>query len=89
MRLKVGILAALGILGIVAVILYLDYGTVVPCGILRERFRQQAVRDGGGFGGFVATALPDNVLDGMIAAEYGALTPRHCINLLVHGMPHR
>jgi hypothetical protein len=87
MRLTVSILIVLGVLGIAAVVLYLDYGTVAPCGILRERFRQQAVREGGSLGGFVATALPDNVLDGLIAAQYGALSPGHCINLLVNGTP--
>jgi hypothetical protein len=89
MRLIAGIVVALAILGVGAVILYLNYGTVAPCGILRERFRQQAIRDGGSFGGFVATALPDNVLDGMLAAQYGALTPGHCIDLLAHGEPLR
>ena len=87
MRLTVSILAVLGVLGIAALVIYLNYGTVAPCGILRERFRQQAVREGGRLGGFVATAMPDNVLDGMIAAQYGALSPGHCIDLLLHGVP--
>jgi len=45
------------------------------------------VREGGSLGGFIATALPDNVLDGLIAAQYGPLSPGHCINLLVNGAP--
>lgn len=73
--------------GVAATVLYLRYGTVQPCGILRERFRQQMVREGGQLGGFVATAIPDNVLDGLLASQYGALTPGHCINLLVNGQP--
>ena len=87
MRLTISILAILGILGIGALVLYLNYGTVAPCGVLRERFRQQAVREGGRLGSFVATAIPDNVPDGMIAAQYGALSPGHCIDLLAHGVP--
>jgi hypothetical protein len=86
-RLTIAILALLGLLGIAALVLYLDYGTVAPCGILRERIRQQAVREGGQLGSFVATAIPDNVLDGLIASQYGALTPGHCINLVVNGLP--
>ncbi len=87
MRIMLGVLVLLGILGVTVVVIYLDYGTVEPCGVLRERFRQEVVRDGGQLGGFVATAMPDTVLDGLIAAQYGALSPRHCIKLLIDGEP--
>ncbi len=87
MRVIIAILSVIGILSVAALVLYLDYGTVAPCGILRERIRQQAVREGGQLGSFVATAIPDNVLDGLIASQYGALTPGHCINLVVNGLP--
>jgi hypothetical protein len=86
-RIALGILTLIGILAVTAIVIYLDYGTVAPCGILRERIRQQVVSEGGQLGGFVATAMPDNVLDGLIAAQYGALSPRHCISLLVKGEP--
>jgi hypothetical protein len=33
--------------------------------------------------GFVAWAIPDSVLDGIIAAEYGPLIPGRCIGLLL------
>jgi hypothetical protein len=87
---RVVVSAVVGLAVIVAIgagLLYLDYGTVAPCGILRERIRQQAVREGGQLGGFLATALPDNVLDGLIAAQYGALSPGHCVTLLLNGTP--
>jgi hypothetical protein len=87
MRLAISALILLGLVAITGAVLYLDYGTVAPCGILRERFRQQVVREGGQLGGFVATAMPDNVLDGLIASQYGPLSPGHCVSLLVKGAP--
>ena len=75
------------IAGATGVVLYLRYGTVAPCSILRERVRQQATREGGQFGSFIATALPDQVIDGLIAAQYGPLSPGHCIGLLLRGEP--
>ncbi|HUK61409.1 MAG TPA: hypothetical protein VLV50_19415 [Stellaceae bacterium] len=88
MRWLVSILAVLGIVVIGVVVIYLNYGTLDACGILRERVRQQAVREGGQLGSFVATAVPDNVLNGLLAAQYGSLTPGRCIDLLLHGEPH-
>ena len=87
MRLIVGLVIVAGLVGAGALVLYLEYGTVEPCGILRERVRQQAVREGGRLGSFVATAIPDNVLDGLIASQYGALSPGRCIDLIVRGYP--
>jgi hypothetical protein len=87
MRLTVSALILLGIVAITGVVLYLDYGTVAPCGILRERIRQRAVSEGGQLGGFLATAMPDNVLDGLIATQYGPLSPGRCISLLMKGAP--
>ncbi len=76
-------------LGVFASVLYFNYGTVSPCGILRERIRQQAVREGGQLGSFIVTAIPDNILDGLIAAQYGPLSPGRCVSLVVHGMPEK
>lgn len=87
MRVAIGALALVAIVGIAVLGLYLHYGTVAPCGMLRERVRQQVAREGGQLGSFVVTAMPDNVLDGLIAAQYGALSPGHCLNLLVNGLP--
>lgn len=88
MRLAINIFVLLVVLtGIGSMLLYLNYGTVAPCSILRERIRQQAAREGGQFGTFIVTAIPDKVLDGLIAAQYGSLSPGHCINLLIHGVP--
>jgi len=86
-RIIIGVLVVVGLAGIACLVLYLDYGTVAPCGILRERVRQEVVREGGQLGSFVATAMPDNVLDGLIASQYGALSPGHCVSLLFKGEP--
>lgn len=75
------------VLGIGVGVLYLNYGTVRPCGILRERIRQQEMHDGGPVSRFLATEMPNKVLDGLIAAQYGPMTPGRCIDLLVNGLP--
>lgn len=75
------------ILGIGAGVLYLNYGTVKPCSILRERIKQKDMNGGGQFGRFLATTIPNRVYDGLIAARYGELTPGHCIRLLLTGLP--
>jgi hypothetical protein len=75
------------LVGGLAGVVYVSYGTLDPCGILRERVRHQAAHEGGGFGSFLATALPDNVVDGIIAAQHGPLSPGRCISLLFDGSP--
>lgn len=77
--LLVGVFAAL-------LIILLKFGTIDPCGILRAQIRQEAAR-AGGFGGFVGSALPDAVLDTIIAAQYGHLSPGRCITLALAGPP--
>jgi hypothetical protein len=60
-------------------IVWLNFGTIDPCGVLRARLRQEAEREGG-FGAVVA-ALPDGVVDSIIVAQYGPLSPGRCIAL--------
>jgi len=59
----------------------LRYGTLQPCGILRVQMREQAAR-GGGPDAFLVTAMPDSLLDAMIAAQYGPLTPATCLSMI-------
>jgi hypothetical protein len=66
-----GIVAAL-----IAVPVYLVYGTLSPCGALRESVRNQ---DG------LARILPDGVVDAMIQANTGPLSPGRCLALLIGG----
>lgn len=62
------------------------YGTISPCGVLRVQVREQAAREGGAQG-FVAGAMSDALLDTLLAARYGPLTPGRCLALVVRGEP--
>jgi hypothetical protein len=68
-----GIFAAL-----VAGAVYYDFGTLSPCGALRETVRKQ---DG------LARILPDGVVDAVIESNAGPLSPGRCLALLVGGQP--
>lgn len=73
-------------LGAAIVVALLKFGTIDPCGIVRAEVRQEAEREGG-FGGAVAAALPDGVIDSIIAAQYGPLSPGRCIVLALRRTP--
>jgi hypothetical protein len=62
------------------------YGTLSPCGMLRQTTREQATRQGG-FAAFIGTVTSDAVIDGMLAVQYGALTPGRCISILINPPP--
>jgi hypothetical protein len=55
-------------------IVYLYFGTLSPCGMLREHLRK---RDS------LAAAMPDVLVDVALAAHYGALSPGRCVAILV------
>jgi hypothetical protein len=70
-------LKTLGVfVALVAGAAYLDYGTLSPCGALRETVRKQ---DG------LARILPDSVVDAVIEAHSGPLSPGRCLALLIGG----
>lgn len=73
-------------IGMALLIVFVKFGTIDPCGILRAQIRQEAAREGR-FGGFLGAAMPDVVLDGIIAGQYGALSPGRCITLAFAGAP--
>jgi hypothetical protein len=54
--------------------------------MLRVEARQRAVNDGGG-ASLLATALSDSVLDTLLAARYGPLTPGRCLGLVLRREP--
>jgi hypothetical protein len=66
------------------IVVFSKFGTIDPCGILRAEVRQEAARDGN-FGGFIASALPDSVIDAMLYRQYGRLTPGRCFLLAFSG----
>src|SRR5713101_3883069 len=59
---------------VIAAIVYSNFGTLSPCGVLRETVRQ---RDG------LAAVLPDSIVDLAISAQYGALSPGRCMGILL------
>ena len=61
---------------------YFNYGTIEPCGVMREQIRRDAARHGGDFGGFVASVMPDSVINSMVAAQYDRpVTPYLCLKI--------
>lgn len=78
----VRILVVALVVGTVAVLF--RYGTIAPCGVLRVVAREQAVRDGGAQG-FLSAALSDSVIDTLLEARYGPLTPGRCLGLVLSG----
>jgi hypothetical protein len=55
---------------IVAVALAATFGTLDPCGMLRESERKQDI---------LAAILPNAIVDAAMVAKYGSLTPGRCI----------
>ena len=66
--LAVGVLAA-----VIAGVVYFNFGTLSPCGVLREKIRH---------GDPLAAMLPDGLIELAITAQFGALSPGRCIELL-------
>jgi hypothetical protein len=64
-----------GVAAVGAGLIYYNFGTLSPCGMLRAHVRQ---RDG------LAAVLPDSIVDAFLAAQYGALTPSRCIAILAN-----
>jgi hypothetical protein len=56
-------IAVLAVLG--AIVIYWTFGTLPPCGVLRESARQR---------GGLAAVLPDDIVDLAIAAPYGEMS---------------
>jgi len=69
-----GIQAIGAIAAVIAAAVYLTFGTLSPCGVLRATIRE---RDG------LAAMLPDAIVDLGIAAQYGPMSPRQCLSVLV------
>ena len=65
-----------GIVFVIGVIVYLSFGTLSPCGMLREAVRKHDD---------VVAILPDGLVDAALAAQYGALNPGLCISILLNG----
>jgi hypothetical protein len=66
-----------GIAALIALAAYWNFGTLSPCGMLRESVRQH---DG------LAAALPDSIVDLALTGQYGALTPGRCLAILMNNL---
>jgi hypothetical protein len=64
-----------GVAALVAAAVYWNFGTLSPCGMLRETVRQ---RDG------LAALLPNTVVDLVLTGQYGALSPGRCLVILLN-----
>lgn len=61
----------------VAAVMYWNFGTLSPCGVLRETVRQ---RDG------LAAVLPDSIVDLGLAGQFGSLSPGRCFAILMDNL---
>lgn len=77
----------LGLAGLIIVLLAgisLHFGTLSPCGIIRQQARDAAARQGGVIA-MLGAAAPDSVLDALIRTQLGAETPDRCLMALLKG----
>jgi hypothetical protein len=68
---------AVTLAALIAAAIYWNFGTLSPCGVLRETTRQ---RDG------LAAVLPDSIVDLVLAGQYGALSPGRCLAILMNNL---
>ena len=59
---------------IVAVVVYWNFGTFSPCGVLREAMRQR---------GDVVAIFPDGVIDFAFEAQFGEMSAARCFAMLL------
>jgi hypothetical protein len=64
-----------GVAALIAATVYWSFGTLSPCGVLRETVRHT---DG------LAAVLPDSVVDLVLTGQYGALSPGRCFTVLLN-----
>jgi len=66
-----------GIAVLIFVLVLWDFGTLWPCGVLREAARQ---RDS------LAAVLPDSIVDLALAGQYGPLSSDRCVAILMKNL---
>ena len=62
---------------LVAVVVYWNFGTFSPCGVLREAIRQR---------GDLVAIFPDGVIDFAFEAQFGEMSPRRCFAVLLEAV---
>ena len=66
-----------GVAALIAVVIFCNFGTLAPCGVLREAARQ---RDS------LAAVLPDSMVDLGLEGHYGPLSDGHCLAVLMRNL---
>jgi hypothetical protein len=62
---------------VAAAVVYWNFGTLTPCGVLREAIRQR---------GDLATIFPDGVIDFGFEAQFGAMSAKRCFAVLLENL---
>ena len=62
---------------LVAVVVYWNFGTFSPCGVLREAIRQR---------GDLAAIFPDGVIDFAFEAQFGEMSAKRCFAVLLEAV---
>ena len=64
------------------VVTYARFGTVEPCGVVRQMAREADFRRGG-LDALAASQLPDEIYDRTLTLRFGPLTPAKCVSYIV------
>jgi hypothetical protein len=62
---------------LVAVVIYWNFGTLSPCGVLREAIRER---------GDLVAIFPDGAIDFAFEAQYGEMSAKRCIAVLLEAV---
>ena len=65
------------IAAVVAVIVYWNFGTFSPCGVLREAIRQ---------GSDLVAVFPDGAIDFAVEAQFGEMSAKRCFAVLLEAI---
>ncbi len=63
--------------GLVAVVVYWNFGTFSPCGVLREVIRQR---------GDLVAIFPDGAIDFALEAQFGEMSAKRCFAVLLEAV---
>jgi hypothetical protein len=65
------------IAALLAVVIYWNFGTFSPCGVVREAIRQ---------GGDLGAIFPDGVIDFAFEAQFGEMSAKRCFAVLLQAV---
>jgi hypothetical protein len=66
-----------GVAALIALVVFWNFGTLSPCGVLREAARQ---RDS------LAAVLPDSIIDLGLEGQYGPLSADRCLAVMTRNL---